>query len=183
MDDLPTHNKSLILTPLLIILLLVIGASGYYYISISYPTLFADITTSVKSSPQPKQEETLLPRPPIRKAVALEDGPRTYKFSHGDQVVGPRISELTMNPLNNKEGENQTLTIKATHPLPITNVTIELITDNKIVKHELKLIEGSATDGVWQTNWQSSDTHSGRYGLRLFLESSDNNYDNVMMFI
>jgi len=182
-----TPHRSFV-APLIIILLGVSLGGGYLYLFVAYPALFADpgkrisdYVTSLRSVASPTP--TSIPAPIQEKTIVpLPTGAQTYNFSHGTEVNGPKISQLTLDPLAINIGETQTITLKATHPSPITSVSVELITDTMSTPHTLTKISGTGTDGTWSGSWEVKDTINARYGLRLILNSSDSNYDNTMWF-
>ncbi len=184
----PQVPKSRTFIPLLGILVIVILGSLYLYINTQYPSLFQDTATRIANtftSPSPSPLSSPPPTAPVvpeKIFTPLPTGSQTYKFSHGDQVLGPKISEITIDPLEIKPGEKQTITLLAAHTFPITSVSIEIITDTKTTPHTLDKIGGTNQDGTWQGTWEFEDTTAKRYGIRLILKSSDHDYDNIMVF-
>jgi hypothetical protein len=124
---------------------------------------------NVTASPTPKP--TIIPLP---------EGPQSYRFSYGSEVVGPKISRLTVNPLTPEPGTNQTITIEAGHTTPITEVVVEVITDEETKTHKLSKSDGNELQGSWTGTWNINTPYNYQYGFHLVLKSSDSTYDNTM---
>lgn len=177
-------SRSLVL-PLTLILLGVILGGGYFYLSTVYPAVFAtikELPQRLLSSRTDRNPAKSPSPPPAGLVVSLPSGPQTYKFSHGKEVLGPKTSELTLDPLTPQNGQTQTLTLQASHTSPITSVSVEVITDNQTTPHALTQSSGDELDGTWSGSWTIDDSYDYTYGLRLMLSSADHNYDNTMWF-
>lgn len=186
--SIPPKPRSLVV-PLALVLLITSLGGGYLYLSQTYPGIFKQTiqniyNRAVSQTPQPTPTPPpTTPASPLPKpSVILPKGAQTYNFSHGDQVLGPKTSTLTLDPLSPNTGETQTITLKATHTSPITSVSVELITDNQTTPHTLTQKDGTNQDGTWSGSWKMSDTFQAKYGLRLILKSDDHDYDNTMWF-
>lgn len=124
-------------------------------------------------------EPTHTPKPTI---IPLPEGSQTYNFSVGKDVVGPKISKLTIDPLTPQVANNQVVTLSASHTSRISSVTIEVITDNKSSRHTLTQKSGTDLEGTWEGSWTIDDAYDYNYGLRLILSSNQGTYDNTMWF-
>lgn len=131
-------------------------------------------TTSLsdnQSSPIPTPTPTIIPLP---------TGPQSYRFSNGSEVVGPKISRLSINPLTPESGTNQTITIEAGHTSPITEVMVEIITDKETKTQKLSQSSGTESQGSWTGTWNIPGSYDYQYGFHLVLKSNDSTYDNTM---
>jgi hypothetical protein len=128
------------------------------------------------------EKPTESPTTAFTPVIILPPGRQVYEFSNGQDVKGPKIKEVIIDPLDAKVGETQSLSIQANYPTAITSVSIELITDSQKQAYTLRKSSGKNTDGIWKTEWVLNDTTDHRYGLRLILSSATDTYDNTMWF-
>ncbi|MBU1326794.1 DUF11 domain-containing protein [Patescibacteria group bacterium] len=129
-----------------------------------------------KAPPAPAAPPTPTPTPsPIKD---IPGGKQVYNVSNGDKVVGPKISQITLDPQTPTPDETQTVTIKVKNDSPVTETSVYIQTDNNELKHVLKLIEGTATDGTWQGSWKITDTYNYNYYFRFNLISATGEYND-----
>lgn len=100
---------------------------------------------------------------PLPTPKPLPTGSQTYNISHGESVVGPKPTKATINPLDPKIGDTQTLTIQVSHDKPVTKASITLLTDNAKQELPLQLISGTTSEGVWQASWTMEDSYDYSY--------------------
>jgi hypothetical protein len=112
----------------------------------------------------------------------LPKGPQTYTISHGSEVKGPRMSDVTMDPFDPKVGEKQTATVKIKYTSPVTSVTARLDSDNKKQTYTFNRIDGTDTDGTWQATWVTEDTHDYTYYINFKLDSAVDSYTGGLTF-
>jgi len=182
------------LLPLIVALVVVLCGALFYYLQVSYPFLFASFSkrltqpseaTTISPSPTAPQAPTpSIPTPsiptPSKIPYILPTGKQVYRFSHGDQVVGPKIQTLTFDPLDAPSGTKQTITLEIESVSPMTDNSIIVSTDNRAKTLNLKLISGDTTKGTYSVSWTVDDTHDTIYSVRYILKSTTDTYDNTM---
>lgn len=104
---------------------------------------------------------------PTPTPTELKSGSETYTISQSSNVTGPRISRLTLDPLDVKQGQTQVLTVRASSPQGISAVSIEFQSDNKTESLVLSQTGGTTQDGDWQTTWTLDDTVLYKYILTI----------------
>jgi len=102
----------------------------------------------------------------------LRQGKNSYTISQGDKTV-PQIRKAIIDPLDPKLNENQTVQIKISHPNAIESVTLKLTSDNDQTEIDMKLIEGTSTDGTWEAKWKIQDTVLYNYLLTVTAKSGN----------
>jgi hypothetical protein len=117
-------------------------------------------------TPDPEQQSAEI--------VKLPAGTQTYRFSHGQDVIGPKPESITIDPLDPEPGRTQTVSIQVSADTPAKSATVEIITDSKTATQKLNF-----KDGQWQGLWTIDDTYNYQYGFRLILAGADT-YDNTM---
>lgn len=180
--DLPASNakpdKSKVYIPLAIFLLVYIGANVFVYFN---RKLFTQrVTTfiqSLKKSP-PSLASPPTPTPTPRPIKEIPGGKQVYEVSSGKKVVGPKIQEITIDPQTPTSKETQTVTITVKNDSPVTEAIVYIQTDNKELRHVLKLIGGTATDGTWSASWRMTDTYNYNYYFRFNLKSATGDYND-----
>ena len=113
-------------------------------------------------------------------AYKLPSGSQTYRFSHGSEVKGPKISTVVIDPLDPQNGATQTITLDLESESPVTKVTIVIVTDKQEKNIDLKLIEGDSKKGKYGAAWQVNDTYDTKYAIRYDLRSETATYDETM---
>ena len=118
-----------------------------------------------------------------QKIKPLKPGKQSYVMSHNRDVVGPRITYITLDPHDPQPNEPQTITINVTHTVPVTEATVRVISDNNTEDgKELTLIEGDRVNGVWQTTLKTHDSHLFRYMIYFELLSSNGDWkDSIVL--
>lgn len=89
-------------------------------------------------------------------------GPIDYKVSFGS-ADGPTISKIVFAPYDVKPGDTQNLYAIAADSGGVSSLTASIQTDKGVETVPLKLVQGSATSGVWQGSWTVRDTKAGYY--------------------
>lgn len=176
-----------------------IGPGGKYYrysqiavviVALTFLTLISFLSWPYLSGSKNQTPATLTlssnniskPTPPPETPIpyTLPSGSQTYRFSHGSEVKGPKMSSVTIDPLDPQNGAAQTFTIDLESESPVTNADIIIITDNKENSISLKLIEGDPLKGTYQGSWQVNDSFDTKYAARYILKSEKDTYDQVM---
>lgn len=120
------------------------------------------------------------PSPSPRIITPLPEGKQSYTLSHGNEVKGPRMSKLVIDPLTPGPGIEQTLLLTASHTSKITGAVVEVVTDSGREKHVLKKLSGSDIEGTWEGRWTLKDSYDYTYGFRFVLSSDTGTYDDYM---
>jgi hypothetical protein len=166
---------------LLLVLLVV-----FYFIDLSFSEKqipessrkFTDYTTS-----QDLEVQTLSPSPtPKPTPKPIPSGERVYNLSHGKGVLGPRISQAIINPLDPLLGEIQVVTVMITHTSPVMSVKATLESDNMDKTYTFKRIAGNDTDGTWQASWKIEDSYDYTYYLFFELISEVDTFEGGLTF-
>lgn len=110
----------------------------------------------------------------------LPSGIQTYRFSHGKDVVGPKIQTVVIDPLDPQPGATQTITLEIESESPMKSVVIVAATDNQEQTLNFKLTAGDSLKGTYQASWQLNDTYDAKYAFRYILTAEDSVFDNIM---
>ncbi len=141
---------------LLFVGVVVIGIGGYYVWNNlnSQPDLETDLVErplndkgEAKSSPSTAVESTTNPVPPAN-AKPIASGSVSYLVS--GKFTGPAISKVTIDPHDAKAGQQQKIRVEVSDSNPVTRVYVTVKLDTKSNTFDLKLVEGTATQGVWE---------------------------------
>jgi hypothetical protein len=119
------------------------------------------------------------PRPSPR---PLTQGKEVFTYSPGPLAIGPKISEFTMDPMDSKIGQRQTITVKLNYTSPVTSVTATLETDNKKAGLIFTRIDGTESNGTWQATRTEDDTHDYTYYLDFTLVGTPDTYRGGFAF-
>lgn len=128
-------------------------------------------TIAATETPRPTATPTPKPTP-----YPLHGGSADYQFSHGPKLVGPLLKEVVIDPLDPAVGANQTFTVTATNPTPITSVKLTLNLDKTSRVYTLTQKSGTPTDGTWQVSLKVDDTHLYKYYPYFELTASNGTY-------
>jgi len=111
----------------------------------------------------------------------IASGERTYTTSTRSV---PRITEITVNPLDVNLGETQIVTVKAndSNESPITLVSGSGGTDNDSIPFSLTLIDGDELDGTWQGSWSPQDTFCNNYTVGITATSASGESNVTLTF-
>lgn len=107
----------------------------------------------IKTSPTPTPTPIPLPR-----------GPREFGVSNS---MNPQIREFKISEFAPKKGERQEITVRVVDgkKQKITDVLLNLRSDNKTKNLSLKLASGTEVDGEWRTSWIVDDSFDYVYSL------------------
>lgn len=168
---------SVVLVVLLISLLV-------YFFSKNEKNLSEKNSASIESDKRSKQSSVNFnpSRGPISVPYTPPSGPQTYRFSHGKDVIGPKIQTMIIDPLDPKKGATQTITLTINSESPITKASIIVYSDSQEKNIDLKLISGDFLKGDYQGFWQVNDTYNNKYALRYIIKAEKNTFDNITYF-
>ncbi len=124
----------------------------------------------------------LKPTPTPRPVKPLPSGKQEYTFSHGKNVVGPKIGTAVVDPLTPVANGNQTLTVTIKHDSPVTDASVTLVTDTKREQHSLQLASGTTSEGTWAASWKMTDTYNYTYRIEFRLQSATDIYTGGLTF-
>ena len=138
-----------------------------------------------------EEEEEEEPAPPVEEEQPIVCSPPFPEPMRGEQVysvsglaANPRITKVTIGPLDVNKFATQTVTVLArdTAGNNITLVQGEAFTDNTSVVFEMELISGTETDGAWQGQWHNEDEYCGNYRLAVRASSASGSSQAVLTF-
>lgn len=155
----PKKGLSLIL--LLFLFTIAIGVLALFFENITNVSWMQDIAYTVLGRKNPN----ILPQPtptpiPSPTPSYLPSGKQTYAIS--GSAMRPKVSSLTLDPLDAHFGDRQSLTVVAESSQQLKNVSITLFSDTK--KTILPL---SLENGIWRTTWTVDDSVNYRYVIRV----------------
>lgn len=183
-NDTP-KSHILILSALLFVTIL---GSGYFYLNLTSPSSLKQISfTSLRNKmlttkPTIIEDTSAQIEEPTPSIVPLPTGLQSYEFTHGAQVVGPKVAKIIYDPLTPSAGGTQKVTLTAAYSAPITDVVLTIVSDHLITPHTLSLTSGTTTDGTWTGSWVIDDTLDTRYAARTTLKSTKDTHDSAMWF-
>lgn len=112
----------------------------------------------------------------------LPGGKQVYRYTHGKDVVGPRLQVVTIDPFDPKLNQIINVTAEIKHDSPVTSATVSLVTDSKTEQSKMNLVSGNSTNGTWTAEIKLEDTYLCNYQLNFDLQSSTGNYKGSMVF-
>ena len=155
----PKHTKSALIA--LCILIVLLGILALFFEKITNISWLQDVayTALGKKNPNVLPQPTATPIPTPTPSY-LPAGKQTYSISGSS--IGPKISSLTMDPLDAHNGDTQSLSVNASSDEPLVSISITVFSDTK--KTTLPL----SFDGkVWHTSWVLHDSVNSRYIIRI----------------
>lgn len=126
--------------------------------------------------------------PPVRVEKAkktplpLPQGPQTYRYSHGKDVLGPKPQMVQLSTIDPGLNGKQKIEVTIIHDSPVTEAAVNLMTDNKVERHLLTRISGTDMNGVWEGEWVVDDTYLDRFFLQFDLKSKNSSYKDGLSF-
>lgn len=144
--------------------------------SSSIPTPSSSAATSSVPTQKPCDPQVML-------ATGWDEcnhGRQTYNtLGRGD---GPQIRQFVIDPFDALAGENYAWRVKVFYSSPITSVRVILTLDNGVTEHELRLVEGTATDGWWEASWSMPGTTRSKYIGQIVVRSGLARAENTAVF-
>jgi len=119
---------------------------------------------------------------PLPSVVPLPHGKQEWKFSHGNQVTGPKVQGAVVDPLDPSENKTQTVSISVADDSPVLGAVAKIFTDNKQITRPLKLVSGSPTDGIWQGSWELNDTYNYVYHIDFTVGGESGTWNGALTF-
>jgi len=125
-----------------------------------------NISTAYKPSPRP-----------------LASGKQTYLGS-GSKTGAPKATEVVIDPLDPAQNATQTVTVKviSLDGTPVSEVEVNMITDNKEKAYPLKLISGTNLDGSWQGTWTLEDSYDYLYQAAIKAKNTKSEWTVTLSF-
>ena len=113
--------------------------------------------------------------------LILPHGKQTYNAQGkwGESTV----TSITYDPLDPARDTKQTVTATIQSKEAINTVSLTLNTDAQTTTHPMKLISGTATQGVWSTTYQFSDTYEKIYNVSFEITTELGNKTSQPMLI
>lgn len=145
----------------LIILGIIIGLGGFFLIlanPFGWPTIQPKLTITNNNKSKRAPGYTTAPTP----VLILPSGKQTYNVQGGETDISS-IRSVTIDPLDVKKDQNQSISVKATSKEPISTFTVSLVTDSKSIEIPLKLANGNESSGTWTSKYPVTDTTNKTY--------------------
>lgn len=127
------------------------------------------IQNLIKGIPNRSKTNIILPATPPSPTPKptpsfLHPGKETYSIDQHPSGSLPSIQTLIVNPLDIKQGDEQSIDVVTSSPLPMVGVTITLYADDKQKQtHALTQISSDGTTTRWQGKWTIQYTQWYRY--------------------
>ncbi len=153
----------------------------YVVLSIVLAVFFVSLSIFISKKPnQPphtnsNQQAQTTPTPSPKK---LPHGKETFIFSHGELVVGPKPTQLIIDPIDPKYNQKQTLTITIPHNKPIATASATIITDNLSEKIELQKISSD----IYSASWNMKDNYKYKYIIKLEFSDDTETFTGDLRF-
>jgi len=170
----------------LLVVLLIVLLILFYFIDFQLPN--QETQDASKDFTHQETGENLVAQTPLPSSTPqptpkpIPSGTQTYNLSHGKDVVGPRLNQVTIDPFDPAVGESQTVTAKISHTSPVTDVAATMNIDGRSDTHTFKRISGSDTDGTWQATWTMMDSYDYTYYLFFKLTSEVDIFEGGLTF-
>jgi len=144
---------------LLALLFLIVSIGAVIIIFFDQIAAYPLVQNWLKGIPIASRKNIVLPEVPPRPTpkptpAYLPPGKQTYQINKNSDGSMPKIETLTLDPINVKQGEQQTLEVTITSPTPVTTVNLTLYADDK-QKQTIALTQ-SSVDGsksTWKATW------------------------------
>jgi len=174
-NNLPTKRPPLIFWIFIIVLIIAVTLGGVYFYLLRTgklanlfpkPTPIQNIWSPYKPSPRP-----------------LASGKQTYLVS-GSKTGAPKATEVVIDPLDPAQNASQSATVKviSLDGTPVSEVEVNMITDNKEKTYPLKLISGTNLDGSWQGTWTLEDSYDYRYQAAIKAKNATSEWTVTLSF-
>ena len=149
----------------------------------------ATSTPGPTSTPTPGPTSTPTPTPAniwepwVPTPRPLAHGIQTYTVS-GSKSGAPKATEITIDSLDPGVGGSQSVSANVIDmgAGPVTNVSVELITDNETTTHSLELTSGTNSDGTWEGTWTMEDSYDSTYQMEITAENASTDWTVTLSF-
>lgn len=164
----------------LLVLLIAVAGIGAFVV-VKTGVLQVQVTPSI-SLPQKPSGQTNSAPIPTPTSTYLKSGKESYVYSWGEGTTVPKMNYVDIDPHDPKKGQKQTVNAKFTHTSPISQVSLQLFSDNTSETFPMKRNEGTDTNGTWTGTWTINDTVLYRYDLRFLVKADGKEipYDVVL---
>lgn len=157
----PPPVRNLIPLISLCILIILLGALAIFFEKVTNVSWMQDVAYTLLGKKNPN---VLLPptepSAPTPTSSYLPPGKQTYAIS--SQSKGPKVSSITLEPLDIHKGDNQKISVKTSKNDNVTETIITIFSDKK--KTILPL---TYSENEWTTSWIVNDTVNTRYIFRI----------------
>lgn len=164
-DSSPKKHNPLFILLLVSVCITCISALIYYLFSLKTESEYRELSPEIEASTLPSSP-TPTPTPIILKPDKGREG--NYNISQGSEVVGPKISKVTFDPLDPKPDEALTITISLPPDQAPTNIVGTLQSDNQL--NQLQFIKKNTSDKtyeVWSLTTDINDSLLYKYILKI----------------
>lgn len=111
----------------------------------------------------------------------LPGGEQIYNVSHGEDVAGPKMSQIIYTPLSFKQGETQKIKIIFSEKEVVGSVVVFITTDSK-ENQKVSFTKDSKTN-TWVGEWTPEDSIKTRYSVKIVAVGAAGEYNNTMYFL
>jgi hypothetical protein len=157
----PPPVRNLIPLISLCVLIILLGALAIFFEKVTNVSWMQDVAYTLLGKKNPN---VLLPptepSAPTPTSSYLPPGKQTYAIS--SQSKGPKVSSITLEPLDIHKGDNQKISVKTSKSDNVTETIITIFSDKK--KTILPL---TYSENEWTTSWIVNDTVNTRYIFRI----------------
>jgi len=120
-----------------------------------------EVTEISSGTPSPSTPGNKI-QTPIPKAK-LPSGKITFSASSDANSPGPKIGGGEIDPIDPKEGKEQSFKIEVADPEKIEKVEVIVKTDTKEQTFQLSPTKDSSSNNIWSGKWSIADTYENRY--------------------
>lgn len=159
-------NKITLRPVYFIILGVILGLGGFFLLlanPFGWKTIRPTLKTTTTSKPTPAAPGNGLMAAPTP-ILILPKGKQTYTVRGGDTDIS-RVTSVTVDPLDAKKGDKQTLTVKIASKEPVKTFNVVLNSDNGGKEYSLALASGDTSNGTWETSYTLTDSTSKIYSF------------------
>jgi len=119
------------------------------------------------------------PKPTVK---PLPTGKQIYNYSHGNDVVGPKPTQVIIDPIDPKPGSTQSFSVKIGDATPVQKANIVLKTDNQETEYPLVLTEKGVDFGIWTANWEMNDSYDYTYQIDIIIYGITETFSGGLAF-
>lgn len=177
MENKPSISIGTILLGLLITSAILLTYYFFPTIKNNYQKVVSSRGESLENSP-----ESPIPTPTRNPNYKLPAGPQSYNFSHGDQVVGPRVTSVSFSPLAAEKDTKQSLSAVFPSSEKVTSAIFSFSTDT-LSDQKVDLKQKPDNPSIWEATWTMPDTTKNKYHVRLIFSGEKGVYDEVMRIL
>lgn len=166
-----TKNFTISLTLVLLIVF------GYYVYANNLKTnITTEQTATTVDDTQPKANNLS-----VQTTYVLPAGEQTYNVSHGEEVAGPKMSQIVYSPLAFESGQDQKIKIVFPENEVVGSVVLFVNTDNK--ENQKVTLKKESKTNTWVGDWTPEDSIKTRYSVKIVAVGTAGEYNNTMYFL